>query len=55
MTVTDKLVVITGGATGIGFATARVFASLGARVVIAQMDAMQGQEAAEGIDVGAAL
>lgn len=38
---------ITGGATGIGFATANVFANLGARVVIAQLEAAQGQAAAE--------
>lgn len=33
-TVTDKIVVITGGATGIGFAIAELFARSGARVVI---------------------
>jgi NAD(P)-dependent dehydrogenase (short-subunit alcohol dehydrogenase family) len=47
MSMKDKVVLVTGGATGIGFATAKVFANLGARVVIAQMDAVQGQEAAE--------
>ena len=36
---TDKVVVITGGASGIGLATARVFASRGARLVLADVEA----------------
>ena len=47
MSMEDKVVLVSGGATGIGFATANLFANLGARVVIAQMDAVQGHEAAE--------
>ncbi|HEY5843463.1 MAG TPA: SDR family NAD(P)-dependent oxidoreductase, partial [Mycobacterium sp.] len=34
----DKGAVITGGASGIGFATAREFASRGTRVVLADID-----------------
>jgi NAD(P)-dependent dehydrogenase (short-subunit alcohol dehydrogenase family) len=43
----SKVVIVTGGATGIGLATANVLANLGARVVIAQKDAALGQDAAE--------
>lgn len=39
--------VITGGASGIGLATARRFASEGANVVIADLDPVAGQRAAE--------
>ena len=39
MDLKDKHVVITGGASGIGAATAREFARLGARVVVADMNA----------------
>lgn len=38
MTLTDKVVVITGGARGIGLATARACAAAGARVVIGDLD-----------------
>lgn len=34
----DKVVVITGGASGIGLATARAFASKGARIAVLDMD-----------------
>lgn len=36
---TDKVAVITGGASGIGLATARVFADRGARLVLADVEA----------------
>ncbi|GAA4614712.1 3-oxoacyl-ACP reductase [Saccharopolyspora hordei] len=42
----DRVAVITGGASGIGLATARRFASEGARVVIADVDPDTGKEAA---------
>lgn len=38
MELTDKHAVITGGASGIGAATARAFARLGARVVVADLN-----------------
>ncbi|WGW11113.1 3-oxoacyl-ACP reductase [Saxibacter everestensis] len=41
-----RVAVITGGASGIGLATARRFAAEGARVVIADIDPTSGQEAA---------
>lgn len=46
----DRVAVITGGASGIGLATARRFAAEGARVVIADLDGAAGQSAAAEID-----
>ena len=45
-----KAVVVTGGASGIGLATARRLAAEGAKVVIADLDAAAGQAAAEEVD-----
>lgn len=45
-----KVAVVTGGASGIGLATARRFAAEGARVVIADRDEAAGTAAAESVD-----
>ena len=46
----DRVAVITGGASGIGAATARLFAEMGARVVIADLQDEMGTELASDID-----
>ena len=46
MTLKDKLVVVTGAASGIGRATAQAFAEGGARVIVADVDAERGEAAA---------
>ncbi|MCC9055260.1 3-oxoacyl-ACP reductase [Microbacterium sp. F2E] len=43
----DRVAIITGGASGIGLATAHRLAAEGARVVIADLDAATGQRAAD--------
>lgn len=43
----DKVAIVTGGASGIGLATAKRFGSDGARVVIADLHGTQAQAAAE--------
>jgi NAD(P)-dependent dehydrogenase (short-subunit alcohol dehydrogenase family) len=43
----ERVVVVTGGATGIGLASARRFAAKGATVVMAGRDATRGEGAAE--------
>jgi NAD(P)-dependent dehydrogenase (short-subunit alcohol dehydrogenase family) len=42
----DKVVIVTGGATGIGQASARLFADEGARVVVADLNTTEGQRTA---------
>jgi len=46
MILSDKVVLITGGATGIGFAAAGILAERGARVILGQRSAERGQESA---------
>jgi NADP-dependent 3-hydroxy acid dehydrogenase YdfG len=48
--VKGKVVAVTGGARGIGLATARAFAAAGARVAIGDVDAGPAREAAARID-----
>ena len=43
----DRVAVVTGGASGIGLASARRLAAEGARVVVADLDPATGQAAAE--------
>jgi NAD(P)-dependent dehydrogenase (short-subunit alcohol dehydrogenase family) len=47
MTLSGKVAMITGGATGIGFATARVLAERGAIVVVAQLDLTRCRDAVQ--------
>jgi NAD(P)-dependent dehydrogenase (short-subunit alcohol dehydrogenase family) len=49
-----KVVAITGGARGIGLATANAFAQRGALVAIGDLDAAGARAAAEGIGRGPA-
>ena len=42
--VADKIVIVTGGAVGIDAATSRILAREGARVVIADVDTMSGED-----------
>ncbi|GLJ81247.1 3-oxoacyl-ACP reductase [Microbacterium imperiale] len=43
----DRVAIVTGGASGIGLATARRFAAEGARVVVADLDPESGRRAAD--------
>ena len=50
MKLKDKVAVITGGAIGIGAATARLFAHEGAKLVLIDVDAARGQETCQEIE-----
>src|SRR5439155_78713 len=42
----ERVVIVTGGASGIGAATARAFSAEGARIVVADVDRERGREVA---------
>ena len=46
MNLTDKLAIVTGGASGIGRATVEAFAAAGAHVVLADIDSDNGEATA---------
>jgi NAD(P)-dependent dehydrogenase (short-subunit alcohol dehydrogenase family) len=49
---TDKVAIVTGGASGIGAETAKVFAGHGATVIVCDVNAALGQSIADGIADG---
>ena len=53
MRLADKVAIISGAASGMGAATARLFAREGANVVIADVLEPEGREVAEAIGAGA--
>jgi NAD(P)-dependent dehydrogenase (short-subunit alcohol dehydrogenase family) len=55
MRLRDKVAIVTGAASGMGAATARLFAREGAKVVLADVLEAEGQEVAAAIGSGAAL
>ena len=48
----DKVVIVTGGASGIGEATCRLFAQEGAKVALFDIDDIQGGKVAREIKAG---
>ncbi|MGE3709327.1 MAG: SDR family NAD(P)-dependent oxidoreductase [Hyphomicrobiaceae bacterium] len=48
----DKIVLVTGGASGIGLATCRAFAEVGARVLLTDVNAERGEQAAAELQGG---
>ncbi len=55
MRLANKVAIVTGGASGMGAATARVFAREGARVVIADLLEAEGRRVADGLGDAAAF
>jgi NAD(P)-dependent dehydrogenase (short-subunit alcohol dehydrogenase family) len=45
----DRVAIITGGASGIGAATVRLFAAQGARILVADMQEDRGKQLAESL------
>ncbi len=52
MNIADQVALITGGASGLGFATARALHDAGARVVLFDLPTSAGEEAAAGLGDG---
>jgi NAD(P)-dependent dehydrogenase (short-subunit alcohol dehydrogenase family) len=51
-TLEGKVAIVTGGAMGMGEATARVFAAAGAHVLVSDVDSERGQAVVNGIEAG---